>query len=814
MWNAGEKLRALVANGMAACDTTANGGAVAECSFGLLHGGATDSTIATSSAAIKRRVYTNSRNGVYDHTATDLIDASWTPPQRLTLWPPANGVTPAGFATLGSLDEAFGLPLDTSGTPATDFTALQGAFKACLGTNLPAGCTSAAALTKMQAARKEAREILLAFMMGAEPVPAPVGSGLKRGTSGAIQNQILYKARSWVLADSELATVAVATPPLPNPPAEPKIYVQEYDLLTKGPRDASGKNTDTAGLQLRQGFGLRSPDDDNTAGTGTLEVDPRPALKPVMTVVYAPANDMLHAFRAGPCYSPSTTPANCVGASTSESGGEEMWGFVPFDMLHAVRLRAANQPQGRSNHVFMLARGMRLTDVFVPGAMTNVSIGGMTVPSMAGVWRRVIWFGRGIGGKYLTALDVTGIGAYTTTALSTRAPIPLWNRGNPDTQSGLASDANLNGTATDRDRYKKMGETWSVPVVGLVDTSNPIYGSVDFALFAGSGYGDTTGCAAGTDPCEGRTFFTLDALTGNVIASVDVEDTAASFGLTRSSLAYPATLVANPAGFQPEIFQEFKTVHPASAYLRRVYIGDTHGRVWKFLTAAPDVAIPLADLGEDQPIGTAAALNGLPPYNPDAGQTNPVPFIHVTSGNESRAAGPFKIFAFRDDGDDIATATGASVVANEVTSFPPAVSLYTQTFDPGNPEANCGYTEEALFRGTVQPATTYERVGSGPTRDAGRACVLRRHSAEPAQHEVRARDPARLRTGGLPLPVAVRLHRLCARDARPATRPTTSTPVATTRTASSATAGSSRSRCRPTPTRRAAEAVSTSTRGW
>jgi hypothetical protein len=711
MWNAGEKLRTLVANGMAACNTTANGGAVAECSFGMLHGGATDDTIATSTAAIKRRVYTNSRNGVYSYTADDLIDASWTPPQRLTLWPPASGVTPASFVSQGSLDEAFGLPLDTSATLAEDFAALQGGFKACLGTNRSTGCTSASPLTRMQAARREAREILLAFMMGAEPVPAPVGSGLKRGASGAIQNQILYKARSWVLADSELATVAIATPPLP---AEPKVYVPEYELLTRGPRDGSGKNTDTAGLQLRQGFGLRSPDDDNTAGTGALEVDPRPALKPVMTVVYAPANDMLHAFRAGPCY--SAAPANCVGASTSESGGEELWGFVPFDMLHAVRLRAANQPQGRDNHVFMLARGMRLTDVFVPGSnMTDVSIGGMTVASMAGVWRRVIWFGRGIGGKHLTALDVTGVGAYTTTALSTRAPIPLWNRGNPDTQSGRASDANLNGTTTDRDRYKKMGETWSIPVVGLVDTSNAIYGGVEFALFVGSGYGDTTGCAASTDPCEGRTFFTLDALTGNVIASKDVEEAAASYGITRSNLAYPATLVANPAGFQPQIFQEFKTVHPASAFLRRVYIGDTHGRVWKFLAEAPDQAIPFADLGEGQAVGTAVALNGLPPYNEETGQVNPVPFVHVTSGNDSRAAGPFKIFGFRDDGDHIATTTGTAVTANEVTSFPPAVSLYTQTFDAGDPEADCGYTEEALFRGTVQPATTYERITDGGT---------------------------------------------------------------------------------------------------
>jgi hypothetical protein len=173
------------------------------------------------------------------------------------------------------------------------------------------------------------------------------------------------------------------------------------------------------------------------------------------------------------------------------------------------------------------------------------------------------------------------------------------------------------------------------------------------------------------------------------------------------------TLVANPAGFQPEIFQEFLTVHPASAYLKRVYTGDTHGRLWKFLTAAPDKAISFADLGEDQPVGTAVSLNGLPLYNEAAGQRNPVPYVHVTSGNDSRADGPFRIFAFRDDGDDVATTIGASVSANQVTSFTPAVSLYTRTFDPGAAQANCGYTEEAVFRGTVQPATTIERIGGG-----------------------------------------------------------------------------------------------------
>jgi hypothetical protein len=38
----------------------------------------------------------------------------------------------------------------------------------------------------------------------------------------------------------------------------------------------------------------------------------------------------------------------------------------------------------------------------------------------------------------------------------------------------------------------------------------------------------------------------------------------------------------------------------------------------------------------------------------------------------------------------------------------PAVNLFAQKFDQGEPEVDCGYTKEAFFRGTLQPATTFE----------------------------------------------------------------------------------------------------------
>ena len=169
-----------------------------------------------------------------------------------------------------------------------------------------------------------------------------------------------------------------------------------------------------------------------------------------MSVLYVPANDMLHAFRAGPnlvedgepknledlkdCYSPvphnpDATPSDpwpkhvTAMAGDYDCGGEELWGFVPYDQLGKLGLRYVNEPQGRDNHVFMLARGIRFADIFVPArdATTGTRSTGGTFTKIVdsksvtarGVWRRMLFFGRGTGGKSMTALDVTGVGAFT-----------------------------------------------------------------------------------------------------------------------------------------------------------------------------------------------------------------------------------------------------------------------------------------------------------------------------------------------------------------------------------------------------------------
>jgi hypothetical protein len=724
-WSAGDVLYTKVAAGMTTCDTTTGGGGVGLCGFVQLHANATDSTIATSAAAIKRRVYTTSRNGVYAYSPESLIAGTAT--DRVTLWPPESSIVPSSYTTQGSLDIELGLPADSptctlnpiySSCAEQEFARLQAQFEACVGTNLPAACTSGGYGSRMQAARREAREMILAFMAGAKAVPAYGGNGVQRtssAVSGVPAQAILYQVREWILADSTLATPAVIAPPSQQEPATYKD--PEYFLFRDGPRNSSGQNPDTTGSELYQGFGLRQPDQDGTV-TAVDTPDTRVGLKPAATVVFSPANDMLHAFRAGPNCSPD------LGTCT-DAGGEELWGFVPYDQLAAVSARLANDPQGRDNHVYMLARGVRFADVFVPKlpapATFTQSIGGV-IYDLQGVWRRVIFFGRGIGGKYVTALDVTGLGPYTQQALKMGGPIPLWSRGNPDSQDGTVGGPD-NGSALDRIYYSRMGETWSLPTVAFINRSGVLYQTarrpdgVEFVLFMGSGYGG---------PTEGSTFYTLDALSGDVIGGADVEAAASSAGLSRS-LPYSNSIVANVVGFNPSAFPILHGFHPSNDYVRRLYFGDTYGRLWKVLTAEPDVAIPVADLGADQPVGTAVGLLGMPPsqYLPD-GSPSPtnssdvVPYVFVSSGNDLRADGPFGNYGFRDDGAETDTSVGAPVSPNGVATFPPVVSLFARQFDQGDPEADCGYTEEAVFRGTVQPATTFECSDAACSTPLGR----------------------------------------------------------------------------------------------
>ena len=352
------------------------------------------------------------------------------------------------------------------------------------------------------------------------------------------------------MPDTTNSTPAVVTPPLR---ATPNTHVSEFVLFRDGRRDENRQGINEIDL----GFGLRNPDFDDAFPAGKI------TLKPVMTTIYIGAQDMLHAFRAG---------SNCgAGDPTqcAEQGGEELWGFAPFDLLHKQKdmiLRydfadptsrgyvirgpqfpvvdpdPVNPPNDRDHHTYGVASSIRVADIFVPGSFTPTPPPGLTPITFSGRWRTVLFFGRGVGGKFYTGLDVTAPGPFTRTALKTNPPWVMWNQGNVDDVV---------------DDYDQMGQTWSVPAVGnLALSASAPPGTPEWVAWMGSGYG--TGVNAAT---EGSAFYMLDAATGKLISrvvsgltSIPTEDGQSWPEVTDIGDGTPTyiannALVASPAGF-------------------------------------------------------------------------------------------------------------------------------------------------------------------------------------------------------------------------------------------------------------------------
>jgi len=643
--------------------------------FASLHDGYTARNIASATcgagnATIRRRIFTSTpanlgpgespvnrtftRNGAvaaeWDGSATQGTNV-------VALWPPnqtglgnglaADAVDPA-VGTAGVLDDAMGI--GAGSTTVLTFAQLRSQFGACDGSTdtggPPAACDDIAnAVLALDTARKEARQILLAWFAGAQLTRSGNDNKpLRETVNDPVNKPLIYSDRGWILGDSTLGAPAIVGPPLRSTPKE---HVREFLLFRDGRRDVNQQGID----ELDEGFGLRNPDfDDANPETKT-------ALKPTMTVVYLPSNDMLHAFRAGPnCGPPAGQPFNPAvdcGAG-GEQGSQELWGFIPWDQLGKIKDLFKGPIQ--DPHSYVIGTSVRVADIFIPEPFTLNGI------NFDGRWRTVLFFGRGPGGKFYTALDVSSPGAFTKLALAANPPFVMWNHGNEDPVAGI--------DPTSDDDYDDMGQSWSVPAVGNVDVS--VAGSPEWRVWVGSGYGDL--------PNEGATFYMLDAITGGVLYSRIVGDGTPTYVAENA-------LVASPAAYNAFQLDDPTVLTRSSDFVTRVYIPDIHGRLWKFNTTSGGLG---ADEGPKQPFGVAVALLKL-----DDGQ-GALPHIYAESGNDRRVPDdePFKMFGYLD-------------ATPETDLSTPFSNLFELAF----PGPVSGVSEG--FRGTVQPATAFNDQGQG-----------------------------------------------------------------------------------------------------
>jgi hypothetical protein len=495
---------------------------------------------------------------------------------------------------------------------------------------------------------------------------------------------LFFEDRGWTFPDTTLSTPAVVTPPLRSTPDK---HVAEFVLFRDGRRDQNREGINEVDL----GFGLRNPDFDDDSPTT------KPLLKPIMTVIYVGAQDMLHAFRAGPnCdTSPPPNPTTC-----GQQGGEELWGFVPFDLLIHLKdmiprnefadsnsrgytIRGPNlpvldpdpinPPNDRDHHTYGVASSIRVADIFVPGSFTPPPAPGSASITFDGRWRTVVFFGRGPGGKFYTALDVTTPGPFTRNALKANPPWVMWNRGNAE-----------GGVDPDIPEFDLMGQTWSVPAVGnlAVSSADEALGK-EWVAFVGSGYG--TGANAAN---EGKRFYTLKALTGDPVSVGTVDgQTFGTFDVGDGTPTYIANnaLVASPAGWNAFQLDDPTLPQRSPDKVTRVFIPDLHGRIFKFPVGS------WGDFGPTQPFASAMALLKTP--------DNSHELVYAESGNDPRVplglTPAFRAYGFEDkvppnagtpiNGSNSATAIGGS-------TFPK---------DFVNPSTSVRY------RGTVQPTTGF-----------------------------------------------------------------------------------------------------------
>ena len=161
----------------------------------------------------------------------------------------------------------------------------------------------------------------------------------------------------------------------------------------------------------------------------------RAAQRTRTAVVIAGANEgMLHAFR--------------------ESDGEELWAFIPRNVLGNLKNVAATSGQ----HEFYVDASPVAADV-----------------KIGGTWKTILIFGERRGGAYYHALDIT----------DTTAPLYLWS----------FTDA-------------KITETWSEPVIGKVKMNGATGSTEKYVVFFGGGY-DTQ-----SNNSHGKAVFAVDVATG------------------------------------------------------------------------------------------------------------------------------------------------------------------------------------------------------------------------------------------------------------------------------------------------------------
>jgi hypothetical protein len=325
------------------------------------------------------------------------------------------------------------------------------------------------------------------------------------------------------------------------------------------------------------------------------------------SLIFVGANDgMLHAFDA--------------------RTGVEVWAYVPFNLLPKLKALKTGQPVGA--YAYFVDSSPKIADVKVGDQ-----------------WRTYLLFGQGPGGTFYQTLDVTledmaaalpdntDESTSVVSFFSQPDRIPhVWSF--PARTSFDASLAPYGDIAAGAPAIEKtVGETWSDPAVGQIQSSDS-----EWVALAGSGFmarsrelaANRAGLKAGT------TFYLLRMADGSVLDSRNVGDDNVAENLDNCAVSGDCRRMKNALQADP-----VATGPTNTRYITKSYIGDLDGRVWRF------------DLGLSA--SAAPQFTGAPVRLFDAGATHPL-FASMASVN----VGGTQDYLFFASGSDALPSTGVN----------------------------------------------------------------------------------------------------------------------------------------------------------
>jgi Tfp pilus tip-associated adhesin PilY1 len=433
----------------------------------------------------------------------------------------------------------------------------------------------------------DARDMVIGVVRGYRLSKHPV-TGTLYNTGGGINFDVLDKngQPNWKLFDAIAAPAVVGSPPRSPDFDPPQNHADKYGV---------------GGTQVGDGFYW---DHFNRR-----------------TMVYLPTNGgMLHGFDGETGDEVfAYIPDDAMGLAPGEVAGSR-------DILAEFVELVVAENNGIQNHQFTMSGAPSVKDAFLRSDFTGDD-----------EWHTILSFGRGRGGRFLSALDVT-------------------DPQNPELRFNIGNREGINETDT---RLDGLGETWSIPVMGNVQTDNPLADpdrADQWLAFFGAGFG------CNNAQKEGHYLFAVRVENGTVYHRSQVTND--------STAAVPYNAVVT----MPTLYNPHQSdVADNKDYVTRAYVGDVQGVIWKLVTTDfnPNnwTFRKFAELGKNQPITAPIALMD----DPNSQQV----YVMAGTGGDLRASSAtntFKFATFIDQDPD-----GANTSQYPVGSSP----FWSKNLNPG-----------------------------------------------------------------------------------------------------------------------------------